>query len=825
MTRSRDSARGGILGILSTRPVERWPDGVVHHGGRVLLLVSLATLVTLFFPPDSRLSVARYEEGMVAEADVIAEIPFSVPKSTEELERDRAEAAAAVPPIFVHRPEASDSMAARLTRFFARADSAARAPDPVEAVQELLIRSGISSSPVQARLLADDRAREQVREAALAAARRILPRGVVDASQPQLFTAGRVTVRREGGAEIQVPRDSLLLPREFFNEAAALLPRNGSTQVEELLRLVLIQFLAPTYVLDVAATEEDRENARRAVPTTKATILQGEAIVRANQAVGPAEVERLTAYYDQLRSRGVLSERGVRAGPLLGSLLLNVLILGIYGLLLLFYRPEVYSDFRRILLQAILVAAYFGVAGLVARHDLPTELLPVTFPALAAAVLWDSRMALVLGLIVGVATGAQAPFAEFGVLLTTLVGGAAAALSVRAVRRRAQTWVFVSFISGAYAAVLVALGLVLGWGGWEVAERIAWAVGNATVSAILAMGFIPLFEWFTGITTDQTLLEWADPNRPLLKRLSLEAPGTYAHSINVANLSEAAANAIGANGLLCRVGVYYHDVGKILKPQYFVENQPGGRNPHDLLKPATSAAIVREHVVEGLRLAREARVPPVLQDFIPEHHGTQLIQYFWDRAREEAGGSTELDPEAFRYPGPKPRSRETAIVMLADAVESAARVLQDPTPERIRELIDQLVEARIRDGQLDEAPLTLAELTAIKGQFAKVLGGMYHHRVDYPSTRHLTRAGGGGGGGAGAPAAPPMAVPPEATGPAAEGGVEARSAAPGEGPGPGGLEEPPHGTDPDLFGGASPGPAPAARAGAPAPRGERRERG
>ena len=195
--------------------------------------------------------------------------------------------------------------------------------------------------------------------------------------------------------------------------------------------------------------------------------------------------------------------------------------------------------------------------------------------------------------------------------------------------------------------------------------------GNATVSALLAVGFLWVFELFTGITTDQTLLEWADPTRPLLRRLSMEAPGTYAHTINVANLAEAAANEIGANGLLCRVGVLYHDVGKMLKPHYFVENQHDGRNPHDKLKPEMSASIIREHVTEGVRLAREEKVPELVLQFILEHHGTQRIGFFYEKAREEEGPG--VDPARFTYPGPKPQSKETALVMLADSVESAAR--------------------------------------------------------------------------------------------------------------------------------------------------------
>jgi putative nucleotidyltransferase with HDIG domain len=250
------------------------------------------------------------------------------------------------------------------------------------------------------------------------------------------------------------------------------------------------------------------------------------------------------------------------------------------------------------------------------------------------------------------------------------------------------------------------------------------------------MGFLWVFEMFTGITTVQTLLEWADPTRPLLRRLAMEAPGTYAHTINVANLAEAAANRIDANGLLCRVGVLYHDVGKMLKPHYFVENQPDSRNPHDKLKPETSASIVLEHVTEGARLAQAEKVPDVVVQFIYEHHGTQRIGFFYEKAREEA--DADVDVQRFTYPGPKPRSKETAIVMLADSCESATRAMQDPTPERVRDLIDTVVQGKISDGQLDEAPLTLADVAQVKDQFVSILAGVHHRRIEYPGTKHLT---------------------------------------------------------------------------------------
>jgi putative nucleotidyltransferase with HDIG domain len=339
----------------------------------------------------------------------------------------------------------------------------------------------------------------------------------------------------------------------------------------------------------------------------------------------------------------------------------------------------------------------------------------------------------------------------------TFVGGAVAGMSVRVVRRRAQTWLFIALIFAAYTASILALALVYSRSLDQLGVSLLAAAANSIVSAILAMGFVPVFEWMTGITTDQTLLEWGDPNRSLLRRLSMEAPGTYAHTINVVNLAEAAATAIGANGLLARVGLYYHDVGKMLKPHYFVENQPDGRNPHDRLKPDTSATIIREHITEGHKLAKDEGVPDVIADFILEHHGTQRIGFFYDAAVKEYG-EENVDAADYAYPGPKPQSKETAIAMLADTVESATRALKDPTSERIRELVDSVVEAKIASGQLDEAPLTFREVSRIKDQFVKVLSGVYHHRIDYPETKHLTEArddDGGSGGGSGPDGADP----------------------------------------------------------------------
>ncbi len=721
-----------ILQGLSRFPENRWPEGAIHHGARIGLLVLLALSLSLLFPSESGRSVTRYQQGTVAEEDITAEIGFPVPKTSEELTRDRAEAAASVPPIFVFVSEAQDSMEARLDRFFDEIQRAAEVRGR-PAVERILTREGLEGQ-VQAFLNPDTR--RALREALGEVARELVPR-VVDASDALLITSDRVTVRYADGVERSVPSDALLWGQEYYNRALEGL-EPSTPELQTILRLILIRFFEASYVPDVVATENARSQARQAVPATKGSVVAGQVIVRRGDVIGEGDLETLAAYEAALTKEGRLRELGRDWAALIGAFLLNLLLLSLFGLLLYFFRREVYGNFRFVLLQFLLAAAYFVGAWVVAGQGFPPQLLPVAFAVLPVAILWDGRMALVLALLLGIITGIQPPFHEFSILVVTCVGGSVAALSARAVRRRSQTWIFIALITLGYALAIVSLGLLEGGTAKGVLASILWAAGNATASAILAMGFMPLFEWFTGITTDQTLLEWADPNRPLLKRLSMEAGGTYAHTISVANLAEAAATAIGANGLLTRVGVYYHDVGKMLKPHFFVENQPGGRNPHDKLKPHTSAAIVREHVLEGEKLAREEGVPEVVASFIPEHHGTQLIGFFYEKAKEES--EVEPDPEEFRYPGPKPRSKETAIVMLADSVESATRALQDPSPERVRELVRTIVEGKIRDGQLSDSPLTLRDLSTIQEAFAKVVGGMFHHRIDYPATKHLTDA-------------------------------------------------------------------------------------
>lgn len=277
----------------------------------------------------------------------------------------------------------------------------------------------------------------------------------------------------------------------------------------------------------------------------------------------------------------------------------------------------------------------------------------------------------------------------------------------------------------------------------EVIVDCAIAAGGALLTGGMTLFVLPTIERAFNVTTGLTLIELRDPKQPLLKELQQRAPGTYNHALTVASIAEAAADAIGADSLLTYVGALYHDVGKMNKPEYFVENQAGGPNKHDRLSPAMSLLVVVGHVKDGMELAREYRIPRSLQHFIESHHGTTLVEYFFHRAKQQALASAGGDAEEaqmpnefeYRYPGPKPRTREAAILMVCDATESAARAMPDPTPAKLDALVRSIADKRLADGQFDDCELTLKDLHAIVESVSRTLAGMYHARVQYPGEK------------------------------------------------------------------------------------------
>jgi putative nucleotidyltransferase with HDIG domain len=317
---------------------------------------------------------------------------------------------------------------------------------------------------------------------------------------------------------------------------------------------------------------------------------------------------------------------------------------------------------------------------------------------------------------------------EFDIAFITAFTGTVAVVSFRKIRLRRHFIFGGIYIALSYIATILTLGFLQYSPFIEIGKNILYATLNSLVSSVLAFGLIAIFEWFFDITTDITLLEYADLNNPVLKKLSLEAPGTFHHSILVGNLAEAAAEVIGANSLLARVGSYYHDIGKMEKPEYFVENQMGAENKHEKLSPSMSSLILASHVKTGVEIAEQYKLPKVLRNFIREHHGTSVMNYFYHKALE-ISEQNEVKDIDYRYPGPEPSSKETAIVMLADSVEAGTRSLQNPTVNRIRGLVESIVETKSNEGQLANCELTLKDLRKITEAFIPVLMAIFHVRV------------------------------------------------------------------------------------------------
>jgi putative nucleotidyltransferase with HDIG domain len=699
------------------------------HGPRIALALGLAVFTYLLFPASPAVDFPVYEVGSVASDNVIAPFAFSVPKTESELTKERDAAAATVEPVFDYVPAALDSTRRQFATLTQAIDAAATDPrNPVLAIQQASAAQGITLTAPEAAYLAQVRKRS----ALFSAVQRVFERWLVSgvASRGSLDNVRGDLILRIGKDERRVSSDSVQTFSMLVSRARLIHPDPTSVVGDGIYSRLLGALFHPTIIPDGAATELRRDDIRRSVPTAKYEVRVGEKIIGANEVVGREEHDKLRALHDAVDQRRA-TERAARR--VIGAIMFNALIISLLGLTVLIFRPAVYRNLRWLLMFALATMVVL-VGATIIGHARPVhpELIPVTIAAVVLSALFDQRISMIAVMVIATLIGGQSVFRGTNALFINLVGGAVAAFSVRVVTRRNQTYLWIFAVAAAYLTTAIAIGLTLDLPGHDIFISAGYGALNAVVSVLLALLLLPVAESFTGIETDLTLLEWSDLNRPLMQRLSLEAPGTYAHTIAIANLAEAAARAIGANALLARVGAYYHDIGKIARPQYFVENQAKGRNPHDKLKPGTSAQIIRNHVREGLEMAEEHKLPRALRAFITEHHGTGSIAYFLEKAKER--DATAPDPGDYTYPGPLPQTAETAVVMLADGVEAATRVLGDPTPAKIRDVVGHIVKQRIEQGQLREAPLTLKQIDIVKEEFVRVLSGMYHNRIDYPTS-------------------------------------------------------------------------------------------
>lgn len=493
--------------------------------------------------------------------------------------------------------------------------------------------------------------------------------------------------------------------------------------------------LPATLTLNEDATRAAREAAAEGVTAVMKEYVKGkDVLAHGDSPIDAAEFELLEAGHTQRLKNLTWQQTLAYTGANFGMYIALYTLCGFY---IYKMEPRILRDLARFI--GVLAAVVLAVAlmWLTFRYHRQAEVIPLLLFGMTMAVAYSQPLALLLSTavtLIGV-TAIGADLHEAVVLMATTAG---AIIVLDSIRTRSK------LLSVGFAAAGVAFFTNLGVGTLHgdpfsnTLQVALWLALWAVIAGSLMTCILPLVEKLYGVQTDLSLLELGDPAHPLLQELVRRAPGTYNHSINVASLSEAAAEAIGARGLLVRVGAYFHDIGKMLKPGYFVENQSAGGNRHDSLVPAMSTLVIIAHVKDGADLARQNKLPEPIIDFIQQHHGTTLVEYFYRQAtdrRENDPDASEVDESSFRYPGPKPQTKEAGVLMLADAVESASRVLVEPTPSRIENLVEQLTQKRLLDGQFDECGLTLEEVRKIGDSLVKSLTAVYHGRVKYPEEK------------------------------------------------------------------------------------------
>ena len=502
---------------------------------------------------------------------------------------------------------------------------------------------------------------------------------------------------------------------------------------------LIIEFMIPNLVYDKETTERRQNASLDRVPRSKGIVLKDEMIVNANQRITEEDLQKLQSLAVEISKEN--RTLGIKDSIItyIGRLLIIGILISYFFTFLLIYRSHIFEKWQLLLVIAFIYVFIIVIANIfVYQLDFSEFLIPVTVAAMLLTILFDARIGFMgttsIVLLVGIMIGNDLEFIVTGLFMSSI-----AMYTVRRIRTRSKFITAIFSLMGASIIAVLSHGLFMGHNASTMGVDLTYLLVNSIFAPIITYGLIIILEVSFGITTDLSLIELLDFNHPLLKRLQQEANGTFNHSVVVGNLAEACADAINARSLLCRVGAYYHDLGKMERPEYYIENQFMGDNKHDSLTPAMSAKIIRKHVIDGLKLAKDYGLPKLVSDFIPMHHGTSRVEYFYRMALEAAKDTNEkVDDSAYRYPGPKPNTKETGILMICEAVEAAVRSIKEPDILKIDTMVDKVIKGRLNDGQLDECPLTLDDLRKIKGTvdgnsgMLPVLRGIYHIRIEYP---------------------------------------------------------------------------------------------
>lgn len=733
---------------------------------RILIIASFLGILIVSIPQPTFEEPINYAEGEPWRAEnLTAPFDFAIQKSDEEIEKERESIRESIAPIFYRQPDTQISVQSRIDSVFqdlqpvfsayvdwqstlqsGTGDAEQDSLDFVQALNtsplslnnkawDILLENQWQTVPQNQqsqRSSGDPAFSDNLKTVFEDLTENLLEDGIIDTPKEELdsneITIRNLSDRTEQTRNIANVRD----PQGAREYMAFRLSNEFNNDISEAGLEIFDLTIEPNLSYNKEETQTRINEALSNISTTKGAVGQGEIIIRKGDIVTEEKLNILQSLANARAQNATNVERWLRYS---GDVLAIFAIVTIFFFYLYLYRKSIFGNNAMLLLVLIAMSLVCVASSIVYGLDnISPYIIPVAIAPIILTIIFDSRVGLIatvtLALLTGLIHGNN-----FEYVTATIVACSLGLFSVRDITKRSQFFFITPGIVFICYAVVIGGFNLTGFEGWNQLFSDFQFVGINAIFILFTYPLILLFEKSFNVTTDFTLIELSDTNVPLLKELMTRAPGTFHHSLQVANLAEAAAGSIGANGLLCRVGALYHDIGKMENPGYFTENQTS-TNEHDKLKPRMSALVIKAHVSNGAKLAHEHGLPELLIDFIRTHHGTSTIKFFYEKAKEKADSDKdEIQEKDFKYDGPLPHTKETGILLLADGVEAASRAMKDPNYQKLENLITKMVDNRVYEGQLSKTPLTFQDLRAIKEAFLNILVGIYHSRVEYPEDK------------------------------------------------------------------------------------------
>jgi len=714
---------------------------------QIIILLVFVVLSTLFFPSLNFNQYRNLRPGTIADRNIVAPFTYYIYKSDQELKRDREEAKRRVLPIFHVDHKVADAELDRLNRFF----------DEIH----LLATSGVSDTiriieilsfcHREQIVLTDSEARFFSKPASKSGATlRIGFENEIRQILQDIYAIGIIDQPKQKIREINTRiyiEDSDQHFEKSLNYIYDL--KDARERLLERLRArygaardsihaaysLLYSLTKPNIIYDEKKTSQLIQEAISGVPLVKGRVLKGETIIQKHQRITQEQIDALRSLEKAKADKNANNPLWQLFAFYLGIFFFILLALFPLVSFVFVYRPKIFKNDSSLIMIFGSMLLVIIVAFFIENYGLTRYLVPVAVVPMMITYYFDNRVALLAGFSLSMIVAGLFGN-DYSLLVISIFVSAVAVVSVGVFRSRKRLTNSVFFLSAAYFLSLAFLGLSQQIVFSELVKDWVGGLINGVLAAVLTYGLLLAFDSIFDVCSEYKLIELSDLNHPLLKMLAVRAPGTYNHSIVVSNLAEAAAEEIRANTLLAKVGAYYHDIGKMYMPEYFIENQRLGKNPHENLAPRISSLILQNHVKKGIEFANQYHLPSTIKDFILQHHGTSLMKYFYEKALTQSKG-VPVNEADFRYQGVKPQTRETGILMLSDTVEALSRSIREVNMSKVKNAIHSVIKEKFEEGQLDECPLTIRELRKIGGAFEKILVGVYHERIEYPGQEKM----------------------------------------------------------------------------------------